>query len=104
MSLCKVLHQLRASGRVTRREQQVNVVRHQAISVDHAAEPRGVGSQSDQVRYAIIIVEETSGAVVPSLDDMQGNLRDDETRRSRHSTLNGVSQQRVDRYSVTVTN
>jgi hypothetical protein len=63
MALRHVLHQLRTAGRVARRQQEVHVVRHQAVRMHRAAKLGRVFAYCREVRSVIGFVEE---AIPPS--------------------------------------
>jgi hypothetical protein len=84
VTLRDVFHQLRAAGRLGRREQQMHVVCHQAIRVHLAIKLSRVRAQDVKIRPVIRFAKETVRATVAPLNDVDGDVRDDQTGHSRH--------------------
>lgn len=66
------------------RKQQVNMVCHQAVSVNGAAIFYGLFLQLIQVEKVILFREEACRAVVASLNDVPGHICDGQSRPSWH--------------------
>ena len=68
-----------------RREQEVDVIRHQTVRVHRAAEAAGEIAKEAEISEVVAFREEAVPSIVPSLHDMEAHLRDDNARRSWHN-------------------
>ena len=84
VALTQMLHQSRRTIRPLRRQQQVDVIGHQYVSVHHATELRRQLRQVAQVERVVVLGEEAGTAIVPALDDMQCYTSECEARSAGH--------------------
>ena len=70
-----------------RRGDQVDVVGHQAVTIDRQAEPRGLVGQDLKVAGAVVVDKEHVLAVITALGDVMRTTRDDDPFDSRHSGI-----------------
>jgi hypothetical protein len=92
IALGQGVHQPRAGIRPTRRKQQMDVIAHEAIRVDCASRLLCEVAQQRQVKKVIVLVPETHHPIVAALDDMNGEVRDDQARLARHTEDNGARE------------
>jgi hypothetical protein len=70
----------------------MNVIRHQAICMNKTTMlPREL-AQMKHVHEAISILPEAISAVIPTLNDVNGDVGNDETRCPRHSRKTACRQ------------
>jgi hypothetical protein len=79
-----------------RRDEQVDMIRHQAVGVDRASESRRGGSEKMQVGAVVGFGKKASVPVDPPLDNMQGHPGHHESSFARHAVSNGMSMTIVD--------
>jgi hypothetical protein len=91
VALPQVAHEPRARIHRLRSEQQMDVVRHQAVGMDGAVVPLGQLPQMRQIHQVVVIVPEASNSIVAALDNMDGNARKDEPQWPRHARDNESS-------------
>ena len=73
------LHHACRRGRVRGGDEQMRVIRHEHIRVDRAARAIAGMEQRRQIVLAILVVDETGGAVVPALYDVERMAGQDES-------------------------
>jgi hypothetical protein len=79
-----VFHQLRRAVRFFRCEQQMNVVGHEHVGMNHAAVLRRLLPQGVQVLAVIVIGVETGRPVVAALDDVPRDTGEGEASATGH--------------------
>src|SRR4051812_27059560 len=72
------------------------MVRHQAIRVKRAAPSPAEVCEVRQVDEAVVLMAEARLAVIAALPDVNGDIRHDEARMSRHHRHNGRRPSAVD--------
>jgi hypothetical protein len=85
MPLPEVSHQGDAGIRRWRREQQMDVIGHQTVRVYTAPHVSGELTEVEQVDLIVRVDSETGATVVAPLNDVQRNIREDQSRLSRHA-------------------
>ncbi|HWA37268.1 MAG TPA: hypothetical protein VG873_05330 [Burkholderiales bacterium] len=75
VALPDAMHESRTRPLAFRRQQQVNVVRHQAVRVDRAFRFRRQASQQRQIDEIVGFRLEAGSAVVSALNDVQRMVR-----------------------------
>jgi hypothetical protein len=91
MQLADALHQHRAPGFFLGSDEQVHVVRHQAVRMQPAASPRQYSAQMKQVESSVLMLEETRPTIVAALDDMNRGPRQHDASTSWHAEFNDVT-------------
>src|SRR6266850_454048 len=84
VALAQIFHEEGAGVRRVRREKQVHMIGHQAIGVDGAVVPACKKTQVAQVSKVIGIAEKAAPAIVAALYDMDGHLRNNDSRDAGH--------------------
>jgi hypothetical protein len=84
IALAEELHQQRATPLLARSQKKMHVVGHQAVGMNCASILTREERQKAEINRAIRVAEEALLAVVAALPDVQSNLRDNNTGRSRH--------------------
>ena len=84
VTLAEIFHQESAAIGGLRRQQQVNVVGHQAIGVHRAAELAGKIAKQREIERIIVLGEEAGATVVAALDDMDRHFGHGYARAARH--------------------
>ena len=84
IALPQMLHQQRATVGPLRRQQQVNVIGHETVGVDHALELRGEDLQVREIEFVVGIGEEAGAAIVAALNDVDWHLGDGDPRTAGH--------------------
>jgi hypothetical protein len=87
----KTLHELAEAGGFAGREQQVDVVRHQAESVDGDPVLVLVFKQGVEIALVILPLREDHIPVMTSLNDVVRIVRQDDPCHSRHGALSSAS-------------
>jgi len=80
----EVLHQRRYRSFPRRRDEEMDVVRHEYVCVHGAFAPRRKLRKQLQVVVAINVPKEASSTVHPALDDMDRDPRNIEAGWTRH--------------------
>ena len=83
------------------RYQQMGVVAHQHIGMQHAAVPKQCFSQALQVTLPILVVEEAGQSVVAALDHMLRHTGDVGTRKPGHADISPQGNPLRHRHSTT---
>jgi hypothetical protein len=73
----------------------MNMIRHQAVSVHSAPNALGEFAQQGEVDQMIGIVREATSPVVPPLNHVHSDVRDDEAWLSCHIRDNGLLRRRL---------
>jgi hypothetical protein len=73
----------------------MDVIRHQAISVNRAPEARGKAAQVVEVRDVVRFLEEAIIAIMAALHDVQTEFGNLDARRPRHKPKNGATGARL---------
>jgi hypothetical protein len=84
VTLTEFPHQGRAVPRGTRREQQVDVIGHQAICVHRTREFLGQLAQVKEIQQAIAVRDKASGSIVAALDEVNSYMGKHQARLSWH--------------------
>ena len=87
-----LLHHQGQARIVRRRRQQVQVVRHQDISVDRHFVEAGRFLQPDQEALVVGLFAEDRLTVIATLDDVVGLVRDDESGKACHGICSNDEQ------------
>jgi hypothetical protein len=76
--LAQLFHEGHARFGRRRREQQMHVIGHQAVRVDHAAMPRGQFAQVKQIKQVIALAAKAGSTVVSALGEVHGDIGKDD--------------------------
>ena len=75
---------MQAIGR-TWHDDQMDVIRHQAVGENLDSVPGREGAQQGQVRVPVVVAEEDRATAVAPLGDVMRYAWDDDTRNTRHA-------------------
>jgi hypothetical protein len=88
MTTCQSLHQQsNACSAITRIDDQMHMIRHQAVAVDLQTEFAAKLAQRLEVRKAIAIGNEDDATIVSTLNDVVGIVRNNYASATRHPCL-----------------
>jgi hypothetical protein len=90
MAAAEAIHQARGPLGAGRRQQEVDVVGHQDVGVDRAADIGGDLREIVEIGAPIGIVEEAGLAIDAALQEMDRHAGKHETRPARHRPMFGV--------------
>jgi hypothetical protein len=85
IALAEVAHQTGASCGFMRSDQQVHMVRHQAVRMYAAIVFLGQLPQMSQVHKVVAVLPEAGHAVVAALNDMDGHTGQDQPQGPGHA-------------------
>lgn len=90
------LHHLCAALGIVWRDENVHMVRHQAIRMYRTTKARGELTQVVEIREVVALLEKTVSLVMATLNDVQAHIGYYDARRSGHNAQNGSSGTAVD--------
>ena len=87
IALAEQFHQVSYDIRLSWRQQQMHVIRHQHIGMDGATGALRAQSQLVEIEKIVVIREETGLAVVAALDDVKRNIGKRNARTTWHGWM-----------------
>jgi hypothetical protein len=94
VQLADMLHQAGAAVFQFTGEQQMDVIRHQAVRVQSAARRLKPSAEMEQKETTVLVLKEARLAIVSPLHDVRGYSRKDDARSPRHVRSTGFADRR----------